>query len=764
MKKLQHYFSVFFLIVLLILCFLVFRSYAERSEPLTLDFTTADLMKYSARTGEAEASGSDLRIWLFAEERPDLGEAFQKLSLDIHSIPGIIWLTGSDRQQGFVAALKRLNYYRSVSGNTEEGFSERLKELEASGIGTEEMNRIIAEDPLLLNYAFPISSFFMNPEGRLVFKSDHSSLCDAEICTLFYGGYSRASDLESIEQASRELMRIKSEYEKAGGHVTVFNPVKKRHDFFRVAGNTLFFSFLAVLAAAGVALFFLYRSVRPFFEMLLSLTFSYGIAIMAVWGFLGHLHVMTLFFSLAFLIPGIDIYLNFNNARESGRLRRNHIAGVWVSMLVTAVIYGAMAQIGFRVFTELAVIALFFISLFCILYGLLAFLPSMAYRGRYAVYRRIRGIRRFASVRGLAMLLVAAIAAVSLYGLTEAADGIIFNYASEGAADKMARIAGSGRDLTVYSVSAESDEILDSRMNRLREWLNRELAARRIGYYILPFDMVISENVARLNMEKNRDLYVKTDPLREKAGLAGTLPELPEEELGSLIAGFSADSAVRLFFPETPGGGRKASLVVFREKPGFYNSLRNEFAWVESDDQVSSYVRGIAPESADIIILISLVFAVMAAVIYVFKGLSSFIGLTLPVFAGLGFAALTMTFFSSGLSLFSILIILLVSGITFDFAVFSRRAGKHRDRRAGITFLVSVLISESMFAFFLCSAVQVFRMTGAVMMAGITAGAVTAVLLNMFILFSGKGKLRSASSGKGDSGAGSPPPDAGTPE
>ena len=118
MKKLQHYFSVFFLIVLLILCFLVFRSYAERSEPLTLDFTTADLMKYSARTGEAEASGSDLRIWLFAEERPDLGEAFQKLSLDIHSIPGIIWLTGSDRQQGFVAALKRLNYYRSVSGNT----------------------------------------------------------------------------------------------------------------------------------------------------------------------------------------------------------------------------------------------------------------------------------------------------------------------------------------------------------------------------------------------------------------------------------------------------------------------------------------------------------------------------------------------------------------------------------------------------------------------------------------------------------------------
>ena len=762
MKKIQNYFSFFFLIVLLILCFLVCRSYAERTQPLTIDFTTADLMKYSDHSSGTEFSGTELRIWLFAEERPDLGEAFRKLDQDIHGIPGMIWLTGSDRQQGFIAALKKLNYYRSVAGNTEKGFSERLKELQASGIGTEEMNRIMAEDPLLLDYAFPVSSFFLNPEGRLIFKSNHSSLCDADLCTLYYGELSQTSDLEAVEHTAQELKRVKSEYEKAGGHITVFNPVQKRHDFFRVAEKTLLYAFLAVLAASGAALFFLYRSVRPFAEMLLVLTFSYGISIMAVWGFLGHLHVMTLFFSLAFWIPGIDIYLNFNNARESGRLRRNHIAGVWVSMLVTVVIYGAMAQIGFRIFSELAVIALFFISLFCILYGGLVFLPPVAYRGRYGFYRRIRGIRRFVSVRVLAMLLVFGIAAVSLYGLTTAADGIIFNYAREGAADKMARIASGGRDLTVYSVTAGSDEILDSRLSRLREWLDRELLEKRIGYYILPFDMVISENVAQLNMERNRELYVKTDSLREQAGLAGTLPEIPEEELRSLISAFAADPALRLFFPES-SGSKKASLVVFREKPGFYNSLRNEFAWVESDDQVSSYVRGIAPQSADIIILISLVFAVMAAVIYAVKGVSSFIGMTLPVFAGLGFSALVMTFFSSGLSLFSILIILLVSGITFDFAVFSRRAGRHRDRRAGITFIVSVLISESMFALFLCSGVPVFRMTGAVMVSGITAGAVTALLLNMFILFSGRGRLRSVSAGKKAPEPKDPPPEAGSP-
>ena len=742
MQKIQHLFSVFFLVLLLVLCSVVVYFYSSRDQSLSLDFTTQDLMKYSEGSGLKFTGDSDLRVWLFALDRPDLRAAQADLEAAIHKLPEIVWLSGSQKQERFTQDLKRLNYYRSVAGNTPEGFARRLKELQGSGISGEEMNHIIAEDPLLLDYASPVSSFNLTPEGRLSFRPGNADMCGGEQCLLFYGEIDRHASLESLHNAARELDAIKVRYEEAGGSVTVVNHLKRSHDFLAETSRTLICVFLAVLATAALALFYLYRSLRPFAEMLLSLTFSYGLAIMAVWGFLGHLHIMTLFFSLVFWIPGIDIYLNFNNARESGRLRRNHIRGVWGSMLITLVIYGTMAQIGFRIFSELAVIALFFISLFCILYGVLVHLPPARYRGHYRIYRAIGGLRRFLTIQGVSLTLVIALALVSAYGLMTAADGLIFNYAREGAADKVARITASGRDLTGYEVSASSPEVLDSRMTRLREWLDGQIAANRIGYYLLPFDMVISEKVALMNQERNRDLYERTRELRDKAGLQGELPVIPGEQLRGLLADMAAAPAMHLFFPENDEGVYRASLVVFREQPGFYNDLRREFAWAESRDQVSSYIRSIAPQSADIIIFVTIIFVILAAVIYVLRGVSSFAGLTLPVFTGLGCAGLAMNSFSVNLSLFSILIILLVSGITFDFAVFSRRAGRYRDRRAGITVLVSVFISESMFVYFLCSGIPVFRMTGAVMIAGITAGAVSAVLLNMFILSSGRGRLR----------------------
>ena len=729
MQKIQHLFSVFFLVLLLSLCSVVVYFYASRDQALSLDFTTQDLMKHSEGSGMKFTEGTDLRIWLFALDRPDLRAAQADLEAAIHRIPDIVWLSGSRKQERFTADLKKLNYYRSVAGNTPDGFARRLKELQGSGLSREEMNRIIAEDPLLLDFASPVSTFNLTAEGRLSFRPGSSDMCGGEQCLLFYGEIDRNASLESLQQ-------------EAGGSVTVVNHLRRSRDFLAETSRTLIYVFLAMLATAALALFYLYRSLRPFAEMLLSLTFSYGLSIMAVWGFLGHLHIMTLFFSLVFWIPGIDIYLNFNNARESGRLRRNHIRGVWGSMLITLVIYGTMAQIGFRIFSELAVIAIFFISLFCILYGVLAHLPPARYRGSYRIYRIIGGLRRFLTIQGVSLTLVAALAAVSAYGLVTAADGLIFNYAREGAADKVARITANGRDLTGYEVSASAPEVLDSRMTRLREWLDSPISANRIGYYLLPFDMVISEKVALLNQERNRDLYERTQELRDKAGLQGELPVIPGEQLRGLLLDMAAAPAMHLFFPENDEGLYKASLVVFREQPGFYNDLRREFAWVESRDQVSSYIRSIAPQSADIIIFVTIIFVIMAAVIYVLRGVSSFMGLTLPVFTGLGCAGLVMNSFSVNLSLFSILIILLVSGITFDFAVFSRRAGRYRDRRAGITVLVAVFISESMFVYFLCSGIPVFRMTGAVMIAGITAGAVSAVLLNMFILSSGRGRLR----------------------
>ncbi len=742
MQKIQHLFSVFFLVLLLALCSVVVYFYASRDQALSLDFTTQDLMKHSEGSGMKFTEGTDLRIWLFALDRPDLRAAQADLEAAIHQIPDIVWLSGSRKQERFTADLKKLNYYRSVAGNTPDGFARRLKELQGSGLSREEMNRIIAEDPLLLDFASPVSTFNLTAEGRLSFRPGSSDMCGGEQCLLFYGEIDRNASLESLQQAAEELDAIKVRYEEAGGSVTVVNHLRRSRDFLAETSRTLIYVFLAMLATAALALFYLYRSLRPFAEMLLSLTFSYGLSIMAVWGFLGHLHIMTLFFSLVFWIPGIDIYLNFNNARESGRLRRNHIRGVWGSMLITLVIYGTMAQIGFRIFSELAVIAIFFISLFCILYGVLAHLPPTRYRGSYRIYRVIGGLRRFLTIQGVSLTLVAALAAVSAYGLVTAADGLIFNYAREGAADKVARITANGRDLTGYEVSASAPEVLDSRMTRLREWLDGQISAGRIGYYLLPFDMVISEKIALMNQERNRDLYVRTQELRDRAGLQGELPVIPGEQLRGLLADMAAAPAMHLFFPENDEGIYRASLVVFREQPGFYNDLRREFAWVESRDQISSYIRSIAPQSADIIIFVSIIFVILASVIYVFRGVISFMGLTLPVFTGLGCAGLAMDCFSVNLSLFSILIILLVSGITFDFAVFSRRAGRYRDRRAGITVLVSVFISESMFVYFLCSGIPIFRMTGAVMIAGITAGAVTAVLLNMFILYSGRGRLK----------------------
>ena len=97
MQKIQHLFSVFFLVLLLSLCSVVVYFYASRDQALSLDFTTQDLMKHSEGSGMKFTEGTDLRIWLFALDRPDLRAAQADLEAAIHRIPDIVWLSGSQK-------------------------------------------------------------------------------------------------------------------------------------------------------------------------------------------------------------------------------------------------------------------------------------------------------------------------------------------------------------------------------------------------------------------------------------------------------------------------------------------------------------------------------------------------------------------------------------------------------------------------------------------------------------------------------------------
>lgn len=682
---------------------------------------------------------------VLADKNDDYAQIL-KAATKLRALEGISWYTHGSGAEGYLTFYKAESYYRNpkITGITDESSLVAHLEAETQGLSKEELEKQAQTDPFGFKRNF-IMPPFKGTEDNLFYleAKDGNALCGKVSKCYVLHGFAEAETgvftnegevlIAKLDQATLDLSQN-------GGSVIYFGGILEHNSFLSLLLNDISLIWGCAIAAIFLLFILIFKSIRPFIELVLLGSLSLIIGGLATLLYMGSIHLLTI--TLVAPVLGIisDIYLYFCTDRDKGE----SISKVRISLLclaITALTYCFMAMTGLIIFKELAMIAIIsLVVFFCIIYGLLAWLKPISNAAVYRTFAKIslNSIPLYGKL--CSFVVVFAMIAAAIYGFSVAYVSVnttpqsFLNHKLVSKSNEFRSLMYNNTKLSFFTVSADTVNLLATRLDKIDGYLAASQDKKMIAGYFSYKDTLIPSAEAMANAAFYEKLLPVAKEFYKKKGI-NIDPVIPRFVHVPAVEFLKAETTDNYPFVLDRSTKPFISIVtVAGMSESDIDRFLRAYPYVESTDMAKTYSYNLSYQRNDVIIVLILMSAALFTLVFVCSGINGTLGIILPAFVGTGIACWYMVLMAIPLSLYTLVALLLVIGVSTDCALFIRQLPKLGDRRAFLTVILAFLVSQVLFGLLAFSKLPNIADIGRVVFVGLIAAIICGIIMNLVIV------------------------------
>lgn len=666
------------------------------------------------------------------------------LAQKLWQLEGVYWYTGNPQDKNNLTYFVRTeSYYLGRTEGLDEFaaklkpyLTQELKHMAQMGI---DVPKTVAADPLLLRWHNGNETGFLNNDG-LFEITDAKGLCGAKSCYMLHGalmpGYSGSELRLKIDQLAQE-------FKAKGGKVNVASG-------FAIAKNIRQSMWLDAITLLGtgllislIVLLIMFKSWRPFGQMLLPFILAMVIGVAAVIGYYGRFHVLTFVIAAPVWTLLLVFYMNFVTTRLAVNDHRPHFTPVGWSLVIATFAYGFLALSARSIFAETALFAVTNLVVFTsYLYGVAAnfeYLPLKTHRiFRYmASFKGSKLVRFGAATLFMGLVWFSGDHLFSMMQLTNEVHSKDEASHAIGLDVKTFRSAlGHEVDARSYTVSGDTPEMVASKLGAVERFLKKLQSEGEIKSFVSYRGMLVTNEEADKNFAFYESLLPIATKVYQEQGV--NLPQdglkLERPEIYPLAfftaGGFSRYSRQVLDLSVNPAVSVITVTGITDEGEA---RLLEKIPGCHSTDMVGELTTVLNDLAIELISVLVIFMVGSSCVIFVVRGLGGLLCLAWPAIIGTGSAIVAVRLLGLQFTIFTVTALVLVYGIGLISAVFLRRVRRLGEDRVMFCATLAFIISLGSYASLLMSKAHGVVDMGIVLLSGLVCATFSALFVDIVL-------------------------------
>jgi hypothetical protein len=663
------------------------------------------------------------------------------LANSLRGLDGITWYADTE----YMSFFKRESYYRNpeITGVKDKATLLEHLNQESNGLSKQELTEQALADPFAFTKSFEMPPFKGTKDNIIYFIADNDSVCgSSHKCYLLHGVANESDDIfVNNSDLVAKIEGLTNPFSQSGGYVELVGGILAHNDFISLLIDDISLIWGCAVVIILIIFSLCFKSVRPFFELLLAGAVALSLGALATIGLLGSIHLLTITLLVPILGIIADLYLYFCNEMDSNKASFR-VKPAILCLAITFVTYGFMAFTGLIVFIELAVFVIVsLVIFFCIIYGAFVWFKPISKEATFRHLSKINIEKIPTLIKCGCFTIIFGLIGISSYGFSEIhleINEIPQSFLNKPVIDQDSDLSNivlfSDANLSYFVVFGDTMTSLASRLEEVDQSLEELKAEGKLTDYFTYKNTLIPSAEAM----ENASFYEKLLPVAQEfykgKGVTVNLA-IPRFVHVPAVEFIKLDSMKN--FPFVVDKMQKPYLsmvtVVGLNKIGEQILLRNH-PYVESNNRSSAYKDILLKQRNDVLIVVLLMISTLTVMVFVCSGVNGTLGIILPSVIGAGCACLYMTATHIPLSIYTLVAMLLVIGVSTDCALFIRQAPKIDDKRALLTVILAFLFSQLLFGLLSFSSIPNISDIGKVVFVGLFAAILSGIIMNLVVI------------------------------
>lgn len=670
-------------------------------------------------------------------------EEYLKLAQSLWQIPGVYWYTGEPNvKNNLTNFVREQTYYLGrASGlehfakNLESYLGHEINKLKSAGVNIEQ---VLQNDPLLLRYHNGNDSGYLNNDGLFVI-ADGQNVCQATSCFMLHGILMSGTDGRDFREAAQN---IASNFIQKGGHLTISGGLSVATSVAQGIYKDIMWLLLSGLLVSFFVLWVMFKSLRVFGVLALSMLIASFTGFAAVCGYYGSFHLITLIVAAPIWPLMLIFYMNFMLSRLAINSRRPHYGSIILSFIVATSAYGLLALSARSLLAESALFAVTSLATFtAILFGPGANTdcPPLKTHRVFRFVTLILNTKWARFIAGTAFLILVWVSAQNLLGIFSYVEHDSFGGVQGsrvGLDQKTLRMSlSSDSEYKRFTVSGDTKQEVAQEVQKVEKYLKRLQQKGLVKNIITYSGMLVTDDEAQYNLNFYEKLLPRAEDFYKAQGVVFATPltiKAPElKPLAFFTAGgygryarqvldMSVTPAVSIV---TVSGLSADDEIKFLEK----------FPSCSNTDMVAELGIALNQFAQELVSVLAIFIIGSICLIFMLRGFVGVLYLAWPAVIGTGGALIAIKIFGLSFSLFTVVALVLVHSLGLVSAIFLQKVRFICEERLILSLSVAFVISIASYSTMVCSKLHGISDMGVVLLSGVFCATFSALFVDIVL-------------------------------